>query len=144
MPTPTQHPSGVLDIVRCFRHALRSAMPTDAQAYFLLPANLPLHVEMMALLLQEPWLVDLFMQCYEDEAGSKATKHRLQTKASALALNIFTEQRKMQRIVKKLMALASVMQHWMNVGFVRGQVEINILPVMVPLNQKAKMLFRLL
>ena len=94
MPTRTQSPKGVLDIVQAFRNTLRAAMPTDARAYFALPADMPLHSEMFALLLKETWLVELFTQCYLSSAGLEAKMYRLRGKTSQLKRNWLTQRKK--------------------------------------------------
>ena len=53
-------PSKTLQIVLNFQSVLRRCMPCDAQAFFQLDPDTPLHYEAFALLLKEPWLVKLF------------------------------------------------------------------------------------
>ena len=48
-----------LNILLNFKIALRRCVPCDAQTFFSLRPDTPLVYEVLALLLKEPWLVDL-------------------------------------------------------------------------------------
>ena len=82
-------------------------MPTDARAYLALPLELPLHCEMLALLLKEAWLVKLFCECHAAE-GMRGSKLRSQTpKGTAFDRQVEHEQERLRSILNKLMQRAS-------------------------------------
>ena len=72
-----------LNIVFSFGQCLRRCMPCDAQTFIQLPADTPIHHEVFALLLKEPWLVDLFRSiCLEHLKKEPDARHRVGPKQS--------------------------------------------------------------
>ena len=96
-----------LNIVLNFQSSLRRCVPCDAQTFFKLRRDTPLHHEAFALLLKEPWLVELFdsicTQFSADEAARRPMKTKKKPAHSLEAKESF------RRIVKELMTKASQM-----------------------------------
>ena len=66
-----------LKIVMNFKGNLRRLMPCDAQRFFSLHRNLPLHFEVFALLLKEPWIVDMMSEECAQFVSDSSDRHRM-------------------------------------------------------------------
>ena len=98
-------PEGVLDIAFNFKDTLRSALPTDAQKFLYLDEKVPLHKEMIVLMLKEPWIVDQFL-AIDRETAVKPT--RVTGKGAKInEKSIEHEQVRMRKVVARLMEKAS-------------------------------------
>ena len=89
------------------KNTLRRLFLCDAQACCSLHRDTPLHHEVFALLLKEPWLVDLFGSIrlqFKTEQGSNRRMYRKQVQADRLEAKT-----SFRRIVKELLTKASEM-----------------------------------
>ena len=76
-----------LKIVLNFKGNLSRLVPCDAQKLFSHPRNIPLHFEVFAMLLREPWIVDMLCDMcsqFDTEHSARPRMHGKKPRAEGL------------------------------------------------------------